>query len=251
MKLIKSVDDAKRIRKNLTGDVGLVPTMGALHKGHISLIKKSVEICDTTFVSIFVNPTQFNDKNDYKNYPITLEKDLAMIEAEGVDYVFVPDYNEMYPDDYAFHVSESKISNILCGRFRPGHFDGVLTVVMKLFNIIKPNIAFFGEKDYQQYLLIENMVKAFFMDIKIVPCPTVRESDGLALSSRNLLLSDDNRKKAPLIYKTISDRNITDDEAKKILEKNGFSVDYVETHFGRRFVAAYLGSVRLIDNVMI
>lgn len=248
MRIIKKVDEFKKIREKLKGTIGFVPTMGALHKGHISLIKKSKKASDHTIVSIFVNPTQFNEKKDFENYPITISEDIKNLEKEKIDILFMPSYTEIYPDGYKYKVIETEFSKKLCGAFRPGHFDGVLTVVMKLFNIIRPHIAFFGEKDYQQLLLIKNMVKAFFMDIKIVSCPTVREKDGVAMSSRNVLLSKEERRIAPLIYKTIS-KKISDAHARQILTRYGFKVDYIKTINGRRFAAAKIGNVRLIDNV--
>ncbi len=250
MKIVKKVEEFKKIRNNLKGKIGFVPTMGALHQGHISLIKKSKEKSDITVVSIFVNPTQFNNKEDFQKYPITIEKDIKILKHEKVDFLFLPDYKEIYPDDYKYKVIETDFSKILCGKFRPGHFDGVLTVVMKLFNIIKPDYAFFGEKDYQQLVLINGMVKAFFMDVEIVSCPTVRENDGLAASSRNLRLCEKERKIASLIYQTIRQK-ISDRKVKEILNKNGFRVEYVKTIEKRRFIAAWLGNVRLIDNCII
>lgn len=251
MKIISKTKEMIELRKKLKGKIGFVPTMGALHEGHISLVKRSVNENDITAVSIYVNPTQFNDPNDLKNYPKTIEKDIELLKKHKTDIVFTPNYKEIYPDNYTYRITETSISKILCGRFRPGHFDGVLTVVMKLLNIIKPHKAYFGYKDFQQYLLIKGMVKAFFIDSQIIGCPTVREKDGLAKSSRNMLLGELSRKKAPLIYKTIKDTSISDKEAKKILENEGFEVDYIETLWGRRFAAARIGGIRLIDNVKI
>jgi len=151
--------------------------MGALHQGHVSLIEACNQQNDISVVSIFVNKTQFNDPSDYKNYPKLFEKDLELLEHKNVDYIFYPDYEVMYPDNYSFRISENNYSKLLCGKSRPGHFDGVLTVVMKLLNIIMPDKVYFGEKDYQQYQLIEQMCKAFFMDVEIIPCETVREDE--------------------------------------------------------------------------
>lgn len=251
MKIIKDINKIIKYRKNLKGRIGFVPTMGALHKGHISLVKRSLRENDITIVSIFVNPTQFNDKNDLKNYPRTIKKDIEMLKENEVDCLFLPQYNKIYPDNYTYKVVETKISKILCGKFRPGHFDGVLTIVLKLLNIVKPDKAYFGYKDFQQYLLIKGMVKAFFMDTKIIGCPTIREIDGLAMSSRNMLLDNKSREKAAIIYKTIRNKNLSDNKVKEILEKEGFKVDYVETHWGRRFVAARVSGIRLIDNVKV
>jgi len=248
MKIIKTTNEMKNIRKKLKKSIGFIPTMGAVHEGHLSLIKKARKENDYIIVSIFVNPTQFNDKNDFKRYPRNIKKDIKLIKPLGVDYLFLPSYNEIYPDRYRYRVIENDFSNKLCGKFRPGHFEGVLTVVMKLLNIVKPQKAYFGEKDFQQYLLVKGMCEAFFMDTKIIPCPIIRDKNGLALSSRNLLLSETGREKASLIYKTITE-NISDKKVKEILEKNGFRVEYVETIKGRRFIAAYLENIRLIDNV--
>jgi pantoate--beta-alanine ligase len=253
IEIIKSIDDWKLIRKQnffLSKSVGLVPTMGALHQGHISLIKRCMEANDVTVVSIFVNPTQFNDQEDFRNYPDRFENDVKLLEKNRVGFLFVPEYSEIYSDDYNYRISEKNLSGQLCGAFRPGHFDGVLTVVMKLFNIVSPQRAYFGEKDYQQLLLIKGMCKAFFLDIDIVACPTVREADGLAMSSRNLLLTSDERKRAAHFPELLTSSK-SPAEVKKELEEIGFKVDYIEETGGRRFGAVHLGKVRLIDNVQI
>ena len=249
MNISTTVAEFKTLRKTWQGaSVGFVPTMGALHAGHRSLIERSLREQDKTVVSIFINPTQFNVASDFSNYPKTWDADIALLEQAGVDAVFAPTYTEMYPDDYTYVVHEKKLSTILCGSSRPGHFDGVCTIVLKLFNIIQPDTAYFGEKDYQQYLIIDNMVKAFHLPLTIVPCPLVREADGLALSSRNQRLSSAAREKAPRFYACLSSGGSTD-EVKHMLEAEGFQVDYVEDHFGRRFGAVFLEDVRLIDNV--
>ena len=251
VQIIKSNQDWKQLYKvgrYYEKQIGFVPTMGALHKGHVSLIEKCVNENDVAVVSVFVNPTQFNDLNDLKKYPKTFESDIQMLEGLNVDYLFSPDYNDMYPDNFTYRVSENDLSRKLCGAFRPGHFDGVLTIVLKLLNIIKPNRAYFGEKDYQQYKLIEGMCKAFFLDTEIIPCPIVRDDDGLAMSSRNILLKSDERKFALNFPKTLRKKK-SSAEVKDELEKLGFKVDYVEDIDGRRFGAVYVGKVRLIDNV--
>jgi len=259
VKVIHQLDEWLALRTQLgqgslgRASLGFVPTMGALHEGHFALLRRSVAENDLTALSIYVNPTQFNNPNDLDNYPDTLDSDLAAAEALGVDYVLLPKYEEIYSDDFRYEVKEKSFSTSLCGEHRPGHFDGVLTVVMKLLNIVRPDRAYFGEKDYQQYLLIRDMVAAFFMPVTIVGCPTVRESDGLALSSRNLNLDVCSRSKAPLIHELISsDRS--DEEVITALTAAGFEVDYISTIEGRRFAAASLqttekGKVRLIDNV--
>ncbi len=249
MKVFKDKEFWLSERKFLAGKtIGFVPTMGALHKGHLSLIEKSLSDNDITVVSIFLNPTQFDNASDLENYPKLLEQDIALLERSGVDYLFNPEYNYLYPDNYKYQILETELSNILCGASRPGHFKGVLTVVMKLFNIIKPKRAYFGEKDYQQLELIKGMVNAFFMDVEIVPCPIVRESDGLAMSSRNLRLTPSEREIAPKFYEILSS-NLSDEAVIEELEKIGFRVDYITSINNRRYGAVYLGKVRLIDNV--
>lgn len=235
-------------RKSLSGDVGFVPTMGALHRGHEELLKRSRARDAATVLSVFVNPTQFNDPKDFEKYPVTWEADLAMAERNGVAAVFAPTKADLYPDGYRYRLSENEFSRVLDGAHRPGHFDGVLTVVMKLFQIVRPARAYFGEKDYQQLKLIEGMVDAFFLDLEIVPVATVREDDGLAMSSRNARLTPEQRRLAPEIRKALTE-SASADEAKRRLEGRGFKVDYVDDRENRRFAAAFLGEVRLIDNV--
>jgi len=251
MKVFDSVSDYINSRSGIEGPIGFVPTMGALHSGHESLIVRSVEENQTTVASIYVNPTQFDNENDLAVYPETLAQDQEILEALGVDVLVLPTYDQIYGDSFRYQVSENLFSKELCGAHRDGHFTGVLTVVMKLLNIVRPQKAYFGEKDYQQYQLISDMAGAFFLDVEIVPCPIVRESDGLALSSRNLNLDRCARAKAPLIHELISNTP-SDLEVSQALSKAGFDVDYVETRYGRRFVAAKIGEnpvVRLIDNV--
>lgn len=251
VKVVKKISEWKKIResKSLIGkSIGFVPTMGALHQGHIALIKKSLRENDVTVVSIFINPTQFNNQNDLINYPITLENDIKILNQNKVDYLFYPSYKNLYKDDYAYKITESNFSKILCGKYRPGHFDGVLTIVMKLFNIVKPNKAYFGEKDFQQLQLVKGMVESFFMDVKIVSVPTVREKDGLAMSSRNLRLTKEERILAAEFPKILSS-NIPIRQIKNMLMRKGFKVEYVEQIGRRIFAAVYLGKVRLIDNV--
>lgn len=251
MKIIKRVVDWKENLKKLKRHshcIGVVPTMGAFHEGHLSLIRKSLNENDVTVVTLFVNPTQFNDPTDLEKYPNKLTEDIGKLKELSVDYLFLPNYRELYADDFCYQVSEKKISKILCGQSRSGHFEGVLTVVLKLLLIIEAHNAYFGEKDYQQYLLIEGMVKSFFIKTKIIPCPTIREKDGLAMSSRNLLLDDQSRKMAPNFFKLLNS-SLSLDDVKKRLMKLGFEVDYLEEVMGRRFGAVKLNKVRLIDNV--
>ena len=173
-----------------------------------------------------------------------------VLENNRINYLFLPEYNELYHDDYNYKVLEKSFSNKLCGEFRPGHFEGVLTIVLKLLNIISPDRAYFGEKDFQQYLLIDEMCKAFFIDTEIISCPTVREEDGLAMSSRNLLLTEEQKKIAPLFPRLLKSAKHPQ-EIKEELEMKGFKVDYITDIDNRRFGAVHLGKVRLIDNVQI
>lgn len=250
-RVIRSPQEFKQWRREQAGlTVGFVPTMGALHAGHESLLQRSREENEVSILSIFVNPTQFNDPQDFEKYPITWEQDLALAEATGVDVIFYPRPEEMYPDAYHYKVIEDDFSRLLCGASRTGHFDGVLSVVMKLFNIVSPTKAYFGEKDFQQLTLIQGMVRAFFMDLIIVPVPTLRENDGLALSSRNLRLTPEQRALAPALYKSLMDSPSAAEAAASLTEQ-GFKVDYVTDWRGRRFAAAFLGEVRLIDNVLL
>jgi pantoate--beta-alanine ligase len=249
-KLIKSVAEWMPIRQGIESgqSIGFVPTMGALHRGHQCLVKRSIQENAITVVSIFVNPTQFNDQGDFNRYPRSDEQDFALLQALGVDYIFFPEYADLYPDDFHYKISEHAQSRILEGVSRPGHFDGVLTVVMKLINIIRASRCYFGEKDFQQYQLIDGMCKAFFVPTEIIVCPTVRDADGLALSSRNRLLSAAEREKAALFPAWLKSGK-KNEEVIQALEREGFKVDYVETIDSRRYGAVYLGQVRLIDNV--
>jgi pantoate--beta-alanine ligase len=204
-------------------------------------------------VSIFINPTQFNNANDLANYPKTLAVDLQLLKVAGVSTVFLPTYEMLYPDDYAYKVDEKQFSRELCGENRPGHFTGVLTVVMKLLNLVKPQKAYFGKKDFQQLSLIKGMVEAFFLETEIIACEIVREEDGLAMSSRNLNLRSSDRRMAPLFNRLLSNTTLSDEHIQSRLGLAGFEVDYVVTKGGRRFGAVVMGdptsSVRLIDNV--
>lgn len=186
-------------------DIGLVPTMGALHAGHASLVKRSVEENGVTVVSVFVNPTQFNDKNDLATYPRTLEADCELLESVGADYVFAPSADEMYPVPDTRFFDFPPVTTVMEGAHRPGHFNGVCQVVSRLFYIVRPSRAYFGEKDWQQIAVVKAMVKYLSLDVNIVECPIIREKDGLAMSSRNTLLAEDERATAPVIYKVLHD----------------------------------------------
>lgn len=249
---MKIFSDPGKIKHELSHcndkEIGFVPTMGTLHDGHISLIKKSIAENDITVVSIFVNATQFNDPEDLKKYPNNLDNDISILEPLNVNYLFAPEHNLLYNDNYLYRIIETNFSKEFCGAQREGHFAGVLTVVMKLLNIVNPKKAYFGEKDFQQYKLIKGMAEAFHMNVEIIPSPTIRENDGLALSSRNLLLSKENRKKASKFPELLMSGQ-SDEEVNSQLEEEGFKVDYIKTLNGRRFGAVILGKVRLIDNV--
>jgi pantoate--beta-alanine ligase len=231
-----------------SASVGFVPTMGALHAGHQSLVDTSLAQNDRTVVSIFVNPTQFDQAQDLAAYPQQLERDLTLLKRSGVDAALLPDYEDLYPDDFRYCVTERDLSTRFCGAYRPGHFDGVLTVVMRLLNIVRPNRAYFGEKDYQQLELVRDMVETFFMDVEVVACPTVREADGLALSSRNQRLETEQRALAPTLYRALQN-SANSSQATRALQQAGFDVEYVEDFDGRRLAAARLGEIRLIDNI--
>jgi pantoate--beta-alanine ligase len=240
--------EAQRASMEALGQtVGFVPTMGALHQGHRSLLERARAENDRVVLSVFVNPAQFNDPGDLERYPRTLEADLAL--ADGLaDHVLVPDPAEMYRDNYRYRVTEHDLSARMEGAHRPGHFDGVLTVVLKLLNLVRPDRAYFGEKDRQQLELVQGMVRALFLPVEIVPCPTVRDKDGVALSSRNRRLSPAARERAaafPRILRASADAG----SAAAALAREGFGVDYVEDQGGVRLGAVRIEDVRLIDNV--
>lgn len=238
----------RRALKKSGHSIGFVPTMGALHAGHASLLERCRSENDITVLSIYVNPTQFDNKDDLNRYPITLEQDRIIAAQAGIDHIILPTYSQIYPDDYRYKITERELSNQLCGAHRPGHFDGVLTVVMKLLNIVQPDRAYFGEKDHQQLQLINGMVETFFLDTQIVPCPTIRESDGLAMSSRNVNLPPEARKLAPLFALALREARSPEDATRR-LQDEGFIVDYVEDIGSRRYGAVKISGVRLIDNV--
>ena len=250
MKIINSPFEVKQLTKKLKKDnsIGFIPTMGALHQGHISLIEKSLAENDITFVSIYLNETQFNNQSDLTHYPSDLQTDLAILRNLNVDFVFTPNFKSMYPDQYTYRTTESQMSKLMCGAHRPGHFDGVLTVVMKLFNIVSPTRAYFGQKDYQQLELIKGMVAAYFLDVEIVSCPTVRESDGLAMSSRNQRLSKNQRAVAGEFNRALVEASSAKDLKVKLANFD-MDLEYFEKLGNRKCAAVQLGNVRLIDNV--
>ena len=254
--------------------IGVVPTMGALHQGHLSLARAAREACDRVIVTIFVNPKQFNNPDDLKNYPRTEEDDAKKLESIGVDLIYVPDPDEMYPEGFATNVSVSGLTDMLCGAHRPGHFDGVATVVSKLFIQTSADQAFFGEKDFQQLQIVRRMAADLNIPIEVVGCPTIREMDGLAMSSRNLLISDRARVKAPALAEIMNDvrdrlnegatmSDLGKDAQDRILAAGFNEVDYFELRSAdlglldkaepdaRLFAAAWLAGVRLIDNIAV
>lgn len=232
-----------------------VPTMGALHRGHVRLIEAARAAADAAqprgrvVVSLFVNPTQFNDPGDAATYPQPLDADLALCEEAGVDAVWLPRREHLYPDDYAFRITHAgELSGALEGASRPGHFTGVLTVVTKLFALLRPDVAYFGEKDFQQLQLVRGLCEALLLGVRIVACPTVRAADGLALSSRNTRLSEQGRRRAAA-FPRILRQSPTPGAARAALEAEGFGVEYIEERWGRRLGAVQLEGVRLIDNL--
>ncbi|WP_334166532.1 pantoate--beta-alanine ligase [Phocaeicola paurosaccharolyticus] len=277
MKVFNNINELKSVlaTHRLEGKkIALVPTMGALHQGHASLVRKAAAENDIVVVSVFVNPTQFNDKNDLKKYPRTLEADCELLEREGADIVFSPSVDEMYPEEDKRQFSFPPLDTVMEGIFRPGHFNGVCQVVSKLFMIAEPDKAYFGEKDFQQLAIIREMVRKMGFKLEIVGCPIIREMDGLALSSRNALLSAEERKTALNISKTLFEsvdysKTHTLREAKGFVESSiaavdGLKLEYFEIVDGNTLqsleewqnssyivgcITVFCGSVRLIDNI--
>lgn len=266
---LKSIQSGKTI--------GFVPTMGALHEGHLDLVKRSKIESDVTVVSIFVNPTQFNNPEDFTKYPITLEPDLNKLEAEGTDFVFLPDTSTIYPEKPVLTLNFGELEHILEGEFRPGHFNGVGIVVSKLFHLIRPDKAYFGQKDLQQVAVIKRLVTDLSFNIELIVVPTRRETDGLAMSSRNLRLNPEERTQALILFSSLTKAKdellagkpwlkVRDQISRDFKEKSLAKLEYFELvhpEYFNRFetfepdqkssicVAAYLGSVRLIDNLPI
>lgn len=250
MKIFSRFFDWQAWRAAQSGSVGFVPTMGNLHAGHASLVKASLAENDQTVVSIFVNPTQFNSAKDFETYPKTWAQDVELLESQGVSALWAPLPEEMYPQGFAHKISRTGEAKILCDAHRPGHFDGVLTVVAKLLAQVKPAAAYFGEKDYQQLAYIRAMAQDFFFDVAIKSGATLREPSGLAMSSRNNRLSPVARKTAAKVYEWISvDGDVTRESLAAKMQPLGMELEYLEEHWGRRFVAFWLEGVRLIDNV--
>jgi pantoate--beta-alanine ligase len=253
MQIYNSITEWCSARRNIPAQytLGFVPTMGNLHQGHAKLIEACQKENDRTIVSIFVNPKQFNRADDFSLYPRTLEEDLKLLTHLGVEYCLLPEEESLYTDDYAFQISEHHLSHLMEGACRPGHFTGVLTIVMKLFNLVRPSSAYFGEKDYQQLELIKGMVNAFFMNIRIKPCPTVREASGLPFSSRNNRLNIAERELAHHFAQTFHQPKSSLEEIQQALQTLGIQIEYLEEHAGRRFIAVKIGEIRLLDNVLI
>ncbi|MFN3739066.1 MAG: pantoate--beta-alanine ligase [Thermodesulfovibrionales bacterium] len=281
MKVIENIKEMQGHSKALILQgkrIGFVPTMGALHEGHLSLVRQARKDNDIVVVSIFVNPIQFGPQEDFARYPRDLEGDREKLKSESVDVLFYPDMKDMYPEGYKTYVEVEGLSERLCGAFRPGHFRGVTTVVTKLFHIVKPHRVYFGSKDYQQTVIIKKMVQDLNMDIEIITCPTVREADGLAMSSRNLYLNSAERKAATVIYRTLLEaeklirefrnpgevRNIMLDRLKG--EPLVSSIDYAGLYDPETLedikdysemkeiliaIALRIGNTRLIDNMLV
>lgn len=280
MIIFKSAGDVMhQLKKGRQNDstIGFIPTMGALHQGHTSLLQKSKQVCELTVSSIFINPTQFTNADDFKKYPVTLENDIYTLEKNGCDILFLPEVKEMYPNGTIpkKHFDLGYLETILEGEFRPGHFQGVCQVVSRLLEIISPTHLFMGQKDYQQCLVIKRLLELENLEIELVICETLREANGLAMSSRNLRLSDQQKEQASHIYKMLLHvkQNIKTGsllllkkEAKEYLTINGFKPDYVEIATANNLepvdkwdgktelvvlAAAYVGEVRLIDNLIL
>ena len=250
MRILKTVSELHEWRQTCAAQsLGFVPTMGALHKGHLKLLKCAQNDNDLSLLSIFVNPTQFNNNNDLENYPNTLEADINALQLAGCSALFLPEASEIYSDQYQFKICEEGSSHGLCGATRPGHFEGVMTVVLKLLNLAAASRAYFGEKDYQQLKVIQEMAKAFFHPTQICPVPTVRDEFGLALSSRNQRLSTEGIEKARLFAKTLQAPRATVESTRSELQKHGIEIDYIEERWNRLFAAVFIEDVRLIDNV--
>jgi pantoate--beta-alanine ligase len=278
MEIINSISELQNVitdNKRQFKKIGLVTTMGALHNGHIALVKRCVEQNDISVVTIFVNPTQFNDPNDLINYPRTPEKDSALLRKVGCNFIFMPSVEEMYPEPDTRVFNFGVLENVMEGRFRPGHFNGVAQIVSKLFAAVKPDRAYFGEKDFQQLAIIREMTRQLNLPIEVIACPIVREPDGLAMSSRNRRLTIQEREKAPKIAQLLYNSRtfVPEKSIKETLEfvKTGlssdaiFRLDYFEIVDGNTLqtvkgwdesdyivgcVATYCGSIRLIDNIV-
>ena len=276
MRIVRSIPNLKAWRREIQGSLGFVPTMGYLHEGHLSLVRRAKAENDCVAVSIFVNPTQFLPNEDFRTYPRNEERDLALLEKEGVDLVFLPEVKEMYPDDSCTFVTVEGLSNVLEGAFRPSHFRGVATVVTKLFNLVEPTRAYFGQKDAQQVVVMKKMVADLHMNLEVIACPTIREEDGLAMSSRNVYLNPEERRSALVIYRALSaaqelwlagerDGEALRHRMRQMIESvPGVQIDYISvadpttlTELERikesalASLAVKIGRTRLIDNLIL
>jgi pantoate--beta-alanine ligase len=279
MRIIRSIKKMYRFSQDLHLEhktIGFVPTMGALHEGHLTLMRQARRENDFVVVSIFVNPAQFGPREDFKKYPRSLKQDAILCRKIGMDIIFYPDVKEMYPDNYQTYVSVLELSDCLCGKFRPGHFKGVATVVAKLFNIVQPDIAYFGQKDAQQAIIIKKMVSDLNIPLKIKVLPTVRERDGLAMSSRNMYLNVAERKDALILYRAlnlakdlvrkgnVNSANIIQRMRQLIIKRKSAKVQYISIvdledlkpihkikDKALVALAAWIGKTRLIDNIIV
>jgi pantoate--beta-alanine ligase len=276
VKKITEMKAAVKKAKAWNRTIGFVPTMGFLHEGHLSLVRGSRKSADVTIVSIFVNPLQFGPKEDFKQYPRDVERDSQLLERERVDYLFIPDEREMYPEGYKTTVEVAELQDKLCGRSRPGHFKGVSTVVLKLFNIVQPDLAFFGQKDAQQAIILQKMVEDLNLNVGIRVLPIVRDRDGLALSSRNTYLDEKERRAALVLIKSLKEANLMFEKGERkaaaicdrmkniIMQEPLARIDYVEIVDLEELnpvnsidqdvllaEAVYIGKTRLIDNIIL
>jgi pantoate--beta-alanine ligase len=278
MKIIESIREMQDVAEELRRDkrIGFVPTMGYLHEGHLALVRSSKQLADITIVSIFVNPIQFGPNEDFARYPRNFERDRALLEQQGTDFIFCPQASEMYPQNYSTYIQVRGLENHLCGLSREGHFVGVATVVAKLFGCVKPHVAVFGQKDYQQLKVIQRMVRDLNMDLEVIGSPTVREKDGLAMSSRNTYLTDEERQRSLAIYQSVrrveelykkGERSAVElkKQAREVLASaGGIEIEYVSISDSETLeelesisggavyaVAVRCGKTRLIDNTIL
>lgn len=279
MKILSSIEGMRKVRKEFRCQdkrTGFVPTMGYLHEGHLSLVRECVETSDYSVVSVFVNPTQFGGGEDFKDYPRDFQRDSEILRKEGVDFLFHPSNQEMYPPGYRTSVQVRDLQSKLCGRSRPHHFQGVCTVVLKLFHIVGPDLAFFGQKDFQQAVILKRMIRDLNMDVKIKTLPIVREKDGLAVSSRNTYLNPEQRKEALCLYQSLQEaqrmfdqgerksQNIIQRMKERIEKEPEAQIDYIQivdtgnldplpelNQESLIALAVFIGKVRLIDNILV
>lgn len=275
MQVIRSIPQMLAVQYTPAAQVGFVPTMGYLHDGHLSLVDAARRDCDVVVVSIFVNPAQFGPSEDLQSYPRDMDRDLSLLQKHHVDYAFLPDAEDMYPEGYATWVEVSGLSDLLCGASRPNHFKGVCTVVLKLINIVHPHCMYMGEKDFQQYFILRKMAEDLNLNLRVLSCPIIREEDGLAKSSRNSYLDSQQRQQASCLYQALrnSRQMVKAGEcdaakiiaaAEAILISNNAKVDYIQIvnstnlmpvdsidENSRMLIAAWIGKPRLIDNMLL